>query len=68
MSIQSQAELKKLQAIGKIVGLTLEEMRAAVRPGITTSELDRIGATVLAKIPHHVSPALLRQCDRAPTS
>lgn len=56
MSIQSQAELKKLQIIGKIVGLTLEEMRAAVRPGITTAELDRIGAAVLAKHGAESSP------------
>jgi methionyl aminopeptidase len=56
LSIQSQAELKKLQAIGKIVGLTLEEMRAAVRPGITTAELDRIGAAVLAKHGAESSP------------
>jgi methionyl aminopeptidase len=56
MSIQSQAELKKLQDIGKIVGLTLEEMRAAVRPGITTAELDRIGAAVLARHGAESSP------------
>ena len=56
MSIQSQAELKKLQVIGKIVGLTLEEMRAAVRPGITTAELDRIGAAVLARHGAESSP------------
>ena len=56
MSIQSQAELKKLQAIGRIVGLTLEEMRAAVRPGITTAELDRIGAAVLTKHGAESSP------------
>jgi methionyl aminopeptidase len=48
--------LKKLQAIGKIVGLTLEEMRAAVRPGITTAELDRIGAAVLARHGAESSP------------
>ena len=56
MSIQSQAELRKLQAIGRIVGLTLDAMRAAVRPGITTSELDRIGAAVLAKHGAESSP------------
>ncbi|MBZ5604423.1 MAG: type I methionyl aminopeptidase [Acidobacteriia bacterium] len=49
MSIRSQAELKHLRAIGKIVRMALDEMTAAVRPGVTTEELDRIGAAVLAK-------------------
>ena len=48
MSIRSQAELVKLRAIGKIVRLTLDAMAQAVRPGITTADLDRIGAAVLA--------------------
>jgi methionyl aminopeptidase len=49
MSIRTNAELEKLRAIGRIVRLALERTRAAVRPGITTGELDRIGAAVLAE-------------------
>lgn len=49
MSIRSQAELEKLRVIGKIVRQTLDATAAAVRPGITTSELDEIGARVLAE-------------------
>jgi hypothetical protein len=48
MSIQSQAELKKLRVIGKIVRITLDEMSAAVRPGVTTAEPDAVGAAALA--------------------
>src|SRR5690242_528624 len=48
MSIRSQAELEKLRAIGRIVRLALDRTAAAVRPGITTAELDAIGAGVLA--------------------
>jgi methionyl aminopeptidase len=47
MSIRSQAEFEKLRAIGKIVRQALDKTAAAVRPGITTAELDRIGAGVL---------------------
>src|ERR1035441_8027513 len=49
MSIHSQAQFNKLRVIGKIVRLALERTAAAVRPGITTAELDEIGARVLAE-------------------
>jgi methionyl aminopeptidase len=49
MSIRSHAELEKLRAIGRVVRLALERTRAAVRPGVTTRELDEIGARVLAE-------------------
>jgi len=48
MSIRSHAELEKLRAIGQIVRRALDAAAAAVRPGITTGELDAIGARVLA--------------------
>ncbi|SRR5712691_6918577 len=48
MSITSPAELDKLRAIGRVIRKALDIMAAAVRPGITTVELDRIGARILA--------------------
>ena len=59
MSVKSQAELKKLQVFGRIVRLTLEEMAAAVRPGVTTAALDSIGAAVLARHGAESSPPLV---------
>jgi methionyl aminopeptidase len=59
MSIKSQTELTKLQAIGKIVRLTLDEMSSAVRPGITTAELDSVGAAVLVRHGAQSSPPLV---------
>src|SRR5581483_1849433 len=56
MSIQSEAEFKKLQVIGKIVRTTLEEMAAAVHPGVTTAELDALGAAALARHGAESSP------------
>jgi methionyl aminopeptidase len=49
MSIRSQAEFEKLRAIGRIVRQALDKTAAAVRPGITTGELNEIGAGVLAQ-------------------
>ncbi|HUB82109.1 MAG TPA: type I methionyl aminopeptidase [Bryobacteraceae bacterium] len=48
MSIRTRRDFEKLRAIGRIVRETLDRTAAAVRPGITTGELDRIGADVLA--------------------
>ncbi len=49
MSIRNHGQLEKLKAIGRIVRLALDRTAASVRPGITTGELDAIGARVLAE-------------------
>jgi methionyl aminopeptidase len=49
MSIKSEFEFDRLRAIGRIVRKTLDRMAAAVRVGVTTAELDEIGARVLAE-------------------
>ncbi len=56
MSIKSQWELEKLRAIGKIVRTALDAMAAAVLPGVTTGELDRIGARTLAECGAEAGP------------
>ena len=43
MTVRSQSDLEALQRVGRLVGEALEHMTAAVRPGITTGELDRLG-------------------------
>lgn len=48
MSIRNRRDFEKLRAIGRIVREALDRTAAAVRPGITTAELDHIGARVLA--------------------
>ena len=48
MSIETDEELEALRAIGRIVGKTLRALAAEVRPGISTAELDAIGAKLLA--------------------
>jgi len=48
MSIVTQAQLRALQAVGRIVRLALEAMRERVAVGISTAELDDVAADVLA--------------------
>ena len=47
MTIQSEKDLAALRRIGKIVAQTLRLMSESLRPGITTAELDQIGAAFL---------------------
>ena len=42
VEIKTPAQIEKMRAAGLVVGQTLELLRAAARPGITTGELDRI--------------------------
>ena len=44
MSIQNEQDLRGIRRAGRSVAEALAAMRAAVRPGITTQELDDIGA------------------------
>ncbi|MHB1572255.1 MAG: type I methionyl aminopeptidase [Solirubrobacteraceae bacterium] len=50
MSIETEEELRALRAAGRVVAEALRAMRRAVRPGVTTSELDEVGAEVFR---HH---------------
>jgi methionyl aminopeptidase len=59
MSITSPKQFEKLRACGKVVGKALRAMAAAVRPGITTAELSRIGSGVLAGHGARSSPPLV---------
>jgi len=47
MTITSEADLERLKAIGRICAVARDAMAAALRPGITTLELDEIGRKVL---------------------
>lgn len=47
MTITSEDELEKLKVVGRIVAQTMAAMAAALEPGITTAELDAIGAKIL---------------------
>lgn len=40
--LKTDREISYMRDAGKIVGQTLQELKKAIRPGVTTSELDRI--------------------------
>jgi methionyl aminopeptidase len=58
MTIDSPQDLTGLKRIGRIVGLTLKAMKEQVRPGISTAELDKVGADLLERHGAHSAPIL----------
>jgi len=55
--IKNRHEIEIMREAGRINALALAEVREAIRPGITTQELDAIAAEVLRK--HGAKPAFL---------
>lgn len=58
MTIESENELRSLMRIGQICALTLEHMLAHVEPGMTTAQLDAIGAAFLERHGARSAPIL----------
>src|SRR5918993_5375529 len=58
MSITSEADWRGLRDVGHIVHLTLEQLAAASKPGVTTRELDAIAARIFAAHGAQSAPAL----------
>jgi methionyl aminopeptidase len=61
VSINGPDELEGMQAAGAVVHLMLEAMKNEVRPGITTAELDEVGADVMRQNGAQSAPALVYQ-------
>jgi methionyl aminopeptidase len=59
MSINGPDELEGMRCAGGVVRLMLEAMRDEVRPGITTRELDEVGAGVMRQRGAQSAPALV---------
>jgi methionyl aminopeptidase len=59
MSINGPEELEGMRAAGTVVRLMLEAMKDEVRPGITTAELDEVGAGVMRQQGAQSAPALV---------
>lgn len=58
MIISSDEQFERLKAIGRICALTRDAMAQAMRPGMTTRELDEIGARILAEHGARSAPIL----------
>jgi methionyl aminopeptidase len=52
---KSKTELEIMREAGRLVALTHEVIRQAIRPGVTTRELDRIGEAFIRS--HHALPS-----------
>ena len=61
MSIQDEQELSSLKAVGRVVRLVLNAMKAEVRPGVTTQYLDDIGARVMQQNGSRSAPSMVYQ-------
>jgi methionyl aminopeptidase len=59
VSITSPQELEGLQAAGAVVRRVLEALKSCVPPGITTGELDAVGALVMREQGVHSAPAMV---------
>jgi methionyl aminopeptidase len=46
MSIETAEELERLRAVGRVVARAMRAMREQVRAGVTTADLDEVGAKV----------------------
>jgi methionyl aminopeptidase len=58
MTIESNNDLKAMRAVGKLVGRAVREMQNAVVPGMTTEQLDEVGARFLRKHGARSAPQL----------
>lgn len=58
MSVDTPEELEGLKAAGRIVAQALRAMRREVRAGVTTAELDEVGARVFRRAGARSGPQL----------
>jgi methionyl aminopeptidase len=59
MSINGPEDLAGMRGAGAIVRQMLEAMKEAVRPGVTTAQLDEVGANVMREHGAHSAPQLV---------
>lgn len=58
MSVGTEQELEGLRAVGRVVAEALRAMRRRVQPGVTTAELDAVGARVFRRAGARSGPQL----------
>ncbi len=59
MTIESDRDLAGLRRAGRVVALALREMKRALEPGMTTAELDAVGAAVFERQEAHSAPRMV---------
>jgi methionyl aminopeptidase len=58
MTVENAADVEALKKVGRIVSVVLREMLARTEPGMTTAELDGIGASLLEQLGARSAPQL----------
>jgi methionyl aminopeptidase len=58
MSIETEADLRGLQHVGRAVAQILAEMQAATRPGLTTAALDAVGEAAMKRLGVRSAPRM----------
>ena len=59
MTIDTEEDLRALERIGRIVANCLQTMGRSIEPGMTTRELDEVGAAYLNRFEAHSAPRLI---------
>ena len=59
MTVESEKDLAGLRRVGRVVGLALREMRENLEPGMTTGELDGVGARLFERFGARSAPQLV---------
>lgn len=60
ISIKNEEEIVRMRSVGQITAAVLDVLCAAVRPGLTTADLDGMAAEVIAR--HRARAACLNYC------
>jgi methionyl aminopeptidase len=58
MTIKSKSDLHGMRSVGRLVALAIREMRSALAPGMTTGQLDDVGAKFLRRHGARSAPQL----------
>jgi len=61
VSINGPEELEAMRAAGRVVRQMIEAMMRAVRPGVTTAQLDKVGAEVMEQLGAKSAPSMVYQ-------
>jgi methionyl aminopeptidase len=60
MTVESERDLAGLRRVGRVVALALREMREGLEPGMTTAELDAVGARLFERHGARSAPQLMK--------
>ena len=59
MTVETEKDLAGLRRAGRVVALALREMKGSLEPGMTTGELDAVGARVFERFGARSAPKLV---------